>query len=75
MATIRCPNCMKSIGGRSEDGGLRIRVGIVLVDPALGVIKGPCPHCKEIVPLADQAKLNKNMKPTSLVPAFRLPKP
>ena len=74
MGSIKCPSCTKSIGGPSADGGLRLRVSIVLIDPASGMIKGPCPHCKRIILISEGAKLTKALVPTTLVPAFRIQK-
>ena len=74
MATIRCPQCSKSIGGPSEDGGFRLRVGIVLIEPDSGLIKGPCPYCKQIILISNAATLSKGLLPAPLVPAFRIQK-
>ena len=73
-ATIRCPHCRKSIGGGAQEGGLRLRVGIVLMDPESGSISGPCPYCKESVKISDGATLHKAMTPQPIIPAFRIPK-
>ena len=42
---IRCPGCHRSIGGASSEGGLKVRIGIVLVDPETGRVHGPCQRC------------------------------
>jgi hypothetical protein len=71
---IRCPHCCKSIGGAATDGGFRLRLGIVLVDPDNGEIHGPCPSCKQDVVVAVASALNKGLlanKP-GVIPALRV---
>ena len=74
MATIRCPHCTKSIGGPANEGGFRVRLGIVIVDPESGLIKGPCPHCKRLVVLSERSQVSKAFSAKSVIPAFRIPK-
>lgn len=71
---IKCPHCRKSIGGRATEGGFRVRLGIVLLDPESGIIKGPCPHCKRTIELTESAKISKNINLSTVVPAFRITK-
>ena len=71
---IRCPHCWKSIGGAAAGGGLRVRLGIVLLDPETGAVSGPCPRCKATIQVSDGGTLAKAMQPTTLVPAFRVSK-
>lgn len=54
---IRCPHCRKSLGGGATEGGLRLRLGIVLIDPDDGVVHGPCPSCKGDVIVASEANI------------------
>ena len=70
--SIKCPNCNKSVGGKSTEGGYRVRLGILLIDPETGVIKGPCPHCKKVFSVAEGASLSKNITTGKVVPAFRI---
>ena len=57
--SIACPHCHKSLGGLATEGGLRLRLGIVLVDPTTGRVHGPCPACKGDVTVADSSQLTK----------------
>jgi endogenous inhibitor of DNA gyrase (YacG/DUF329 family) len=70
---VCCPHCNKSIGGTAKDGGVRIRLGILLIDEDSGRIHGPCPQCKQDVVVGDNSGLNKcllrGVKP--LVPGLR----
>ena len=74
MGTIRCPNCRKTVGGESTEGGLRVRVGIVLLDPETGLVKGPCPHCKEPFVISKGGVIAKAIELQVIVPAFRMPR-
>lgn len=75
MATIHCPHCAKSIGGSSSEGGFRVRLGIVLLDPDTGAVSGPCPHCKTTIEVSKGGELTKAFKPRRVVPGLRLSKP
>lgn len=55
---VSCPNCGKQIGSDATEGGLRVRLGIILVDDD-GTIHGPCPKCKGDVTLSSGGNLNK----------------
>lgn len=59
---VQCPHCCKSLGGPASEGGLRVRLGIVLVDQDTGRVHGPCPACKGDVTIADTAQLAKAMR-------------
>jgi hypothetical protein len=50
---------MKSLGGDAQQGGFKVRLGIVLLDPSDGRIHGPCPKCKQDVTIASSADLSK----------------
>lgn len=56
---IECPHCRKSIGGNASEGGFKIRLGILIVDPDSGDVHGPCPFCKGDVKVAEGADLVK----------------
>lgn len=71
---VKCPHCAKSIGGPATEGGFRLRLGIMIVDPDAGTIHGPCTHCKQDVVVAYESTMNKallhdnrNLKPGILV--------
>jgi len=70
--TIHCPHCRKSVGGSATEGGLRVRLGITLVDPASGAIHGPCPFCKADIVVCDESKLSKSLESNLLIPALRI---
>jgi len=75
MGKIRCPHCRKSLGGPANDGGLRVRVGIVLIDEGTGRVHGPCPFCKGDVDLVDGGTLSKSLHAAPrLVPGVRVRK-
>jgi len=71
---IKCPHCSKSIGGAATEGGLRLRLGIVLIDPDDGAVHGPCPHCKADVRVAKSAVLVRHLEDDNndcrLIPAL-----
>lgn len=58
---IECPHCRKSIGGTAHEGGFRVRLGMLIIDPDSGDIHGPCPHCKRDVQVAEGASLLKSL--------------
>ena len=60
--SIDCPHCRKSIGGQAVEGGLRLRLGIILIDPTDGQLHGPCPHCKQDVVVAGSSNLAQGMR-------------
>lgn len=68
---IVCPECGKSLGGLATEGGLRMRLGITLIDPASGRIHGPCPQCKKDVTIADVSQLSTLLQ--RLIPGGALP--
>ncbi len=55
---VSCPNCGKQIGSEATEGGLRVRLGIVLISDD-GEIHGPCPKCKSDVVLSSGGNVNK----------------
>lgn len=42
---------------------MKVRLGIVLIDPTSGRVHGPCIHCKRDVTIAEGAKLSKSLVP------------
>ena len=69
---IDCPHCFKSLGGPSSDGGVKIRLGITLVDDQTGRVHGPCPFFKADVTVAEGAELSKALtSPTPKPPKRR----
>lgn len=71
-ATINCPHCRKSIGGEATEGGFRLRLGIVLLDPDTGTIHGPCPMCKSDIVVAESSKLSKSLRVSQPIPGIRV---
>jgi hypothetical protein len=67
--TVKCLSCGRDIGGAATEGGVRVRVGIVLVDPSTGRVHGPCPHCKADVEISAGGSIAKALMPD--VPAVR----
>lgn len=41
---LRCPSCSKSLGGRTLDGDVSVRLAITLVKSD-GTVHGPCSGC------------------------------
>ena len=74
MARLRCPHCVKAIGGRSREGGVRLRLSITLLDED-GTVHGPCPHCKGDVIVASDADLTKALRGPQPLVVVRLPRP
>ena len=70
QATIQCPGCRRTIGGRNTEGtGWRLRLSITLVDDN-GDLHGPCPHCKQDVIVAKSAGLAKSLVPADCRPVL-----
>jgi len=55
---VSCCHCGKQIGSDATEGGLRVRLGIVLVSDD-GTVHGPCPKCKGDVVLSSGGDVNK----------------
>ena len=55
---IACPHCGKQVGGDATEGGLRVRLSIVLIADD-GTVHGPCPKCKGDIALSSGGQVNQ----------------
>jgi len=58
---VSCPHCGKIVGGSATDGGMRIRMKIVLFDMDTGSVHGPCPRCKQDIVITHRSVINKDL--------------
>ena len=58
---IMCPHCSRSVGGSATEGGMRIRMSIVLFDVDTGSVHGPCPYCKQDIVITHRSVINKEL--------------
>lgn len=61
---IRCTKCGTEVGGpAAEPGEMRLRLTIVLVDPATGRVHGPCSGCHADVVVTESGVVASGLRP------------